>query len=143
VAADGVLERSRGESERGGIDIGEHGRGAGELDGGYGGDGGMRYRKDRVAGSDTTGAQGQMQGVGSAGHAERMGGSQVARKFMLEAGGLAAEDIRSGFEHVVNGRFDLWRKGQVAGFRIGGWNVRHAAAAPATARTAAARRRRS
>ncbi len=113
------LEGGRIHAEAVGLDVDQHRRGAGQLDGGDRGGGGVRNGGHPVAGPHAQGLEGEDDGVGAAGHADGEAHADELRELLFEGLDLGPEDIGAARQHPGDGGVDLVLLGQVAGLGIG------------------------
>ena len=101
------LHRLGREQQRVGIDVGEHGRGAGVDHGLGGGDERHRRHDDLVAVADAERPQRQRQGVGAGADTGGVGHAVGGGERPLEGGQLGPLDERPGAHHPVVGGVEL------------------------------------
>ena len=110
-------ERARGglgiHGQRVGLDVHEHGRGAGHGDRGGRGDERKGRRQHLVAARDAERAEGQSQRVGAGADAERMPRPGELRQLRLQRAALGAEHELAAIEHALGGRHQLALEGRV------------------------------
>ena len=115
---DGTLEERRIERVELRIDVHQDGRGARQLNGGHGRDGGVRHGDDFVAGTDAARRERDMERFGPASDADPMIDTDEARELPFERGGFASEDVPAVRQHLADGGVDLGAMREVLRERV-------------------------
>ena len=116
------LDRGRIQVVREWVDIGEDWRSAGRGDRLGARNEGKRGSNHLVAGTDTQGAQHQLNRRGAGADSYRMASLAVVRKRLLECSHLRPQDETVVVDHACDSRVDLRLQGIVLRFQVDQWD---------------------